>query len=66
MILVSVVKINAKYMLNKSDKAMHRTAVKAFLIKFAPRKSQQIFLEQPEKPFPLDNPALMQNMTFST
>ena len=30
-------------MLNKSDNAMHRTAVKAFLIKFAPRKSQQIF-----------------------
>ena len=36
-------KKKAKYMLNKSDNAMHRTAVKAFLIKFAPRKSQQIF-----------------------
>lgn len=33
----------AKYMLNKNEYAMHWTAVKAFLIKFEPNKSQQNF-----------------------
>ena len=46
----------------KIQYAMHWTGVKACLIKCEPGKSQQKF----EKPFPFDNPALMQNVTFST